>query len=54
VEFAARPRTNAEIEDLLQARLGDHKPGVWWALRTFAPSVRAPIGGPWSFGSRSS
>jgi len=54
VEFAARPRTNAEIEDLLQARLGDHKPGVWWALRTFAPLVRAPIGGPWSFGSRSS
>ena len=34
--------------------LGGAKPGPWWALRTFAPLVHAPTGGPWSFGPRPS
>jgi hypothetical protein len=54
LEFAARPRGKAEIEELLAARLGEHQPRVWWALRTFAPLWHAPTGGPWSFGPRSS
>jgi hypothetical protein len=54
LEFAAQPRVKAEIEDLLEARLGDRNPRAWWALRTFAPLWHAPTGGPWSFGPRSS
>jgi hypothetical protein len=54
LEFADRPRTKAEVEDLLEKRLGDRQPRLWWALRTFAPLLHAPTGGPWSFGSRSS
>jgi hypothetical protein len=52
--FADRPRTKAEVEDLLEARTGDRNPRMWWALRTFAPLLHAPTGGPWSFGTRSS
>jgi hypothetical protein len=51
LEFAARPRTKAEIEGRLAAQLGESKPRVWWALRTFAPLHHAPTGGPWSFGA---
>jgi hypothetical protein len=47
--FVARPRTNAEIEEMLRARLGEPRKGVWWALRTFAPLHYTPTGGPWSF-----
>jgi hypothetical protein len=54
MEFAARPRTKAEVEELLEARLGDRNPRAWWALRTFGPLWHAPTGGPWSFGPRSS
>jgi hypothetical protein len=54
LEFAARPRTRAEIENLIAARLGEPKPRMWWAFRTFAPLHHVPTGGPWSFGSRSS
>jgi Winged helix DNA-binding domain len=54
LEFATQPRGKAEVEDLLEARLGDRNPRAWWALRTFAPLWHAPTGGPWSFGSRSS
>jgi Winged helix DNA-binding domain len=54
LEFADRPRTKAEVEDLLEQRLGDRQPRLWWALRTFAPLLHAPTGGPWSFGPRSS
>lgn len=51
--FAAQPRTNAEFEAMLDALLGVlPKPGVWWALRTFAPVVHAPTGTPWTFGPR--
>ena len=54
LEFATQPRVKAEVEDLLEARLGDRNPRAWWALRTFAPLWHAPTGGPWSFGPRSS
>lgn len=55
LEFAAQPRTKDEFEALLAERLGaPPEPGVWWALRTFAPLIHAPTGGPWSFGRRPS
>jgi hypothetical protein len=54
VAFAAGPRSNAEVEAMLAERLDRAVPvrGVWWALRTFAPLIHAPTGGPWSFGPR--
>jgi hypothetical protein len=52
--FAAQPRSKAEVEAWLEARLGFHHKGVWWALRQFGPVLHAPTGGPWSFGSRGS
>ncbi|HEY7071678.1 MAG TPA: winged helix DNA-binding domain-containing protein [Acidimicrobiales bacterium] len=53
VAFASEPRRNAEVEAMLAERLGAAPdPGVWWALRAFAPLVHAPTGGPWSFGPR--
>ena len=54
LEFTARPRTKDEVEDLLEARLGDRNPWTWWALRTFAPLLHTPTGAPWSFGPRAS
>jgi hypothetical protein len=55
LDFAARPRTNAEVEAWLAEQPGvPAHPGVWWALRTFAPLVHAPSGGAWSFGPRPS
>ena len=55
LEFAARPRTNAEAEAWLDERLGvTEKPGVWWAFRQFGPMWHHPSGGPWSFGPRPS
>ncbi|MEU4745370.1 winged helix DNA-binding domain-containing protein [Actinosynnema sp. NPDC023658] len=54
LEFTARPRTAAEVETWLAARLGVPPKGVWWALRTFAPLLHAPTGSPWSFGARPS
>jgi Winged helix DNA-binding domain len=54
LEFAAKHRTNAEMQALLTARVGADKARVWWALRTFAPLVHAATGGPWSFGLRPS
>ncbi|HKG57203.1 MAG TPA: winged helix DNA-binding domain-containing protein [Candidatus Limnocylindrales bacterium] len=55
LEFASKPRTNAEAEGWLDARLGvTPKPGVWWALRQAGPLVHAPTGGPWSFRPRPS
>jgi hypothetical protein len=53
--FAAEARTNAELDAMLTERVGGlPKPGAWWALRTFAPVVHAPTGGPWLFGDRPS
>jgi len=49
--FARRPRSRQEIEAALAEHLGAAAdPGVWWALRTFAPLVHAPSEEPWSFG----
>lgn len=49
--FAAeQPRTKVDVEAMLEERLGFRHPGVWWALRTFAPLRHVPTGGPWSFG----
>jgi hypothetical protein len=51
VASARRPRRRDEVEGLLAELLGSApQPGVWWALRTVAPLVHAPSGGPWSFG----
>ena len=51
VAHARRPRSSGEIEALLAERVGSPPDrGVWWALRTVAPLVHAPTGGPWSFG----
>jgi Winged helix DNA-binding domain len=53
LEHAARPRTKAELEVWLDERIGPRPgPGVWWLLRSFAPLVHAPSGGPWWFGRR--
>jgi len=55
VDFATQPRTKAQIEALVQTRLGErNNPRAWWALKTFAPLHHAPTGGPWSFGAKSS
>jgi hypothetical protein len=54
VKFVVKPRPGAEMEDWLEARLGERKPRVWWALKMFAPFHHAPTGGPWSFGTASS
>jgi hypothetical protein len=54
LKFAARARSKAEIESLLAARLGEHNPRAWWALKTFAPLHHVPTGGSWSFGAPSS
>jgi hypothetical protein len=52
--FLDIPRTAAEIEEWIHERV-DAPPGsVWWALRSFAPVLHAPTGGPWSFGWRPS
>ena len=48
-KFVARSRTGAEVEDMLEDRLGERRKYMWWALRTFAPLHHAPTGGPWSF-----
>ena len=53
LEYASEPRSNADMEAWFDRRLGVlERPGVWWALRTYAPVIHAPTGGPWSFGPR--
>ena len=54
VEFTGSPRTAPQVEAWLEARLGLPPKGVWWALRSYAPVLHAPVGGPWSFGPRPS
>ncbi|MBA3369063.1 MAG: winged helix DNA-binding domain-containing protein [Geodermatophilaceae bacterium] len=54
-EFAGQARNNAELTAFLHELVGPvPEPGVWWAVRPFAPIVHAPTGGPWSFGWRPS
>lgn len=49
--FTEAPRTSAEIVAWLEERLGaPPHPGGWWGLRQYTPLLRAPTGGPWSFG----
>ncbi|MBD8078412.1 AlkZ family DNA glycosylase [Cellulosimicrobium arenosum] len=50
--FAGTPRTAAELEQWVDARVPEIPRGAWWALRTFAPLHHVPTGGPWSFGTR--
>ena len=51
VAFAETPRAASDCEAWLAGRLGDRcHPGAWWALRQYAPWLRHPTGGPWSFG----
>ena len=53
--FTAEPRTNAEVEAWLNARLGEppSRAFVWWALRQSGPFVHSPTGDqPWSFAAR--
>lgn len=50
--FLGEPRTNAEVEAWLEARVGAAVPRVWWALRTYAPVVHAPVGTVWAHGPR--
>jgi hypothetical protein len=50
-QFAAVPRTDAELADRLAELLGERNRLVWRALRTIAPLHHVPTGGPWSFGS---
>jgi hypothetical protein len=53
--FADQPRTAAEMQDWLQSRFGvAPDSGAWWGLQGYAPLLRAPTGGPWSFGTRPS
>jgi DNA glycosylase AlkZ-like len=49
-----RPHTVAELEARLVDQLGEPRERLWWALRTFAPLMHVPTGGPWSFGPRAS
>ena len=47
---ADQPRLAAEMGVWLEERLGESfHPAAWWGLRQYAPLVRAPSGGPWSF-----
>lgn len=53
--YAQQPRTNQEMAAMLSDRIGAlPEARLWWALRTFAPVIHAPTGGPWSFGDRPS
>jgi hypothetical protein len=55
LRYLKQPRTNADVEAWLDERLGVlPRPGIWWAMRTFAPLHHAVTGGPWSFGPRPS
>jgi hypothetical protein len=55
LEFARRPRTNAEAERWVREHVGPFpEPGVWWAFRQYGPFVHAPTGGGWTFGPRPS
>ena len=54
LELTRRPRTTPELLAWLEERTGVDPKGVWWALRSFAPVLHAPTGGPWSFGQRPS
>ena len=50
LDFIVEPRSRREIEEILESQLGDVPDRyIFWPLRTFAPLLHAPTGGPWSF-----
>lgn len=50
LDFVSQPRTRSGIEEMLEQQLGEPPDKhVWWAIRTFAPLLHAPTGGPWHF-----
>lgn len=50
VAFASTPRTRTDVLAWLDERIGgDAEPRLWWALRTYAPWITAPTGGPWAY-----
>jgi len=52
---ASQPITTETMSVWLAERLGDAAhPGAWWGLRQYAPLLRPPTGGPWSFTSKTS
>jgi hypothetical protein len=55
LDFTHEPRTNAELDAWLREHAGvPGHPGIWWAVRSYAPLIHAPTGGPWTFGRRPS
>lgn len=51
--YVGQPRTAAEVCDWLEEQVGTPlERGAWAMLRQYAPLLRAPTGGPWSFGPR--
>jgi hypothetical protein len=54
IRSVTRPHSVAELEARLVEQLGEPRERLWWALRTFAPLMHVPTGGPWSFGPRAS
>jgi len=51
--YLAEPRSNADLEAWYAARYpAMQEPGIWWALRTYAPLIHAPGPSPWSYGPR--
>jgi hypothetical protein len=55
MKYADRPRTVAELQGRLEELRGAPvEPAAWRMLRQYAPLWHAPVGGPWSFGTRQS
>lgn len=51
--YARQPRTADEVKDRVEEHLGTPLERLTWSmLRGYAPLLRAPTGGPWSFGPR--
>ena len=51
VRYTSQPRSKDEIVGMLSDG-SPAEPRLWWALRTFAPLIHVPTGGPWSFSRR--
>lgn len=49
VRYTSEPRSKDEILSMLSDG-SPIEPRLWWALRTYAPLIHIPTGGPWSFG----
>ena len=53
LDFAGEPRAADDVKGRLEERLGRPLERTAWSmLRNYAPLLRAPTGGPWSFGPR--